>query len=86
MLQAVDRAVEIGGDDIIGAAAIARMDARLGRAFDQPVGGARLGQILARTDVAMEETHAAGRQPGERELAAAATQIIEGGNSASPDE
>ena len=56
MLQAVDRAVEIGGDDIVGAAAIARMDAGLGGAFDQPVGGTRLGQILARTDVAMEQS------------------------------
>ena len=80
MLQAIDRAVEICCDDIVGAAAIAGMDAGLGRAFDQPVGGTRLGQILARTDVAMDKADATGGQPAERKFAAPATQIVEGGN------
>src|SRR5262249_54619842 len=80
MLDAVDRSVKIRADNIAGVAAIARMDAGLGGAFDQPIGGAGFRQILLQAHLAMHEAHATLRRPGHRHLAARALQISQGGD------
>ena len=53
------------------------MHGRLGRAFEQQVERAGLGQIVGTAHVAVDEADAGVPQPGQRQLAAAAAEIVE---------
>ena len=77
IVEAVDRAEEVGVEQIARAAVIAGMDRGLGRALDHQVGRRQRVEILGVAHVAMDKADAAGAQPRQCELAAAAVQIIE---------
>ena len=72
------RAREIRVEHIRRAAVIAGVHGRLGRTFDQHVEGPRVREVVGRADVAVPERDAAGPESVERELAAAAPEVVEG--------
>ena len=57
---------------------VPRVDRRLGRAFEQQVERPGVGQVVGRADVAVHELDAVGAETVERELAAAALEVVEG--------
>ena len=69
---------EVGLHHVGRAAVVARVDRRLGRAFEQQIEGARVRQVVWRADVAVHELDAVRAEPVERELAAAALEVVEG--------
>ena len=82
MVEAVDRAEQVGVEQIAGAAVVAGMHRRLGRAFDDQIGFREAVEILGIADVAMNKRDTAGAQPGQRQFAAAAVKIVKGKNLA----
>jgi hypothetical protein len=76
--KAVRGAEQIGVNDVVGIAAIAGVHARLGGCFDKDVGRARAGKIVHAADIALHELHAASSQAWQRQLAAAALEIVKG--------
>ena len=82
VVEAVDRADQVGVEQIAGAAVVAGMHRRLSRAFDDQIGFGEAVEILGIADVAVNKLDAGGAQPRQRQFAAAAVKIVEGENLA----
>ena len=77
-VEAMDRAEQVGVNQVAVIPFVARLDRRLGRALDEPIDGAGGFDISGLPDVTVAEEDAAVSQARQCELAAATFEVVEG--------
>ena len=82
IIEAVDRARQVGVNQVVGGRGQAREHGGLGRGLNHGVNGGQGVEVFLVADVAVDELDAGRAQAGQVQLRAAALEVVEGQNAA----